>query len=45
VGNGKTGKITKELQQSYFQVIQGKNPKYRDWCTPVYSNGAKASDR
>ena len=45
VGNGKTGKITKELQQSYFQVIQGKNPKYREWCTPVYSNGAKASDR
>jgi len=45
VGNGKTGKITGELQQIYFQVIQGKNPKYRDWCSPVYSKVAKASHR
>ncbi len=45
VGNGKTGKITKELQQIYFRVIQGKNPKYRDWCTPAYSKLAKAPHR
>lgn len=45
VGNGKTGKITKKLQQLYFRVIQGKNPKYRDWCTPVYSKLAKTSRR
>ncbi len=37
VGDGKIGKITKELQQLYFQVIQGKNRKYFDWCTPVYT--------
>jgi branched-chain amino acid aminotransferase len=37
VGNGKAGKITKELQKIYFKVIQGKNPKYMDWCTPVYT--------
>ena len=43
VGNGKTGKIARELQQIYFQVIQGKNPKYRDWCSPVYSKVAKVS--
>jgi len=35
VGNGKIGKITAKLQQLYFQIIQGKNPKYREWCTPV----------
>jgi branched-chain amino acid aminotransferase len=35
VGNGKIGKITSKLQQLYFQIIQGKNPKYREWCTPV----------
>ena len=45
VGKGKTGKITGELQQIYFQVIQGKNPKYRDWCSPVYSKVAKSSHR
>ena len=37
IGTGGIGKLTKELQQMYFQVIQGKNPKYIDWCTPVYS--------
>lgn len=45
VGNGKTGKITKELQQIYFRVIRGKNPKYRDWCTPAYSKLAKTPHR
>jgi branched-chain amino acid aminotransferase len=42
LGNGKIGKITKKLQQLYFQIIQGNNPKYREWCTPVYSIKAKA---
>jgi len=37
VGNGKIGKVTKELQRLYFDVIKGKNPKYLHWCTPVYS--------
>jgi branched-chain amino acid aminotransferase len=42
VGNGKIGKITKKLQQLYFQIIQGNNSKYREWCTPVYSKVAKS---
>jgi branched-chain amino acid aminotransferase len=37
VGNGKIGKVTKELQRLYFDVIKGKNPKYLHWCTPAYS--------
>lgn len=36
VGNGEIGKITKKLQKIYAEVILGKNPKYKDWCTPVY---------
>ena len=39
VGDGEIGKITKELQGFYFQIIQGKNSKYLDWCTPAYTNG------
>ena len=35
VGSGKIGPITGKLQKLYFQIIQGKNPKYREWCTPV----------
>jgi branched-chain amino acid aminotransferase len=37
VGNGEIGKITKELQHLYFDVIKGKNPKYLHWCTAAYS--------
>ena len=35
IGNGEIGPKTKELQQLYFDVEQGKNKKYLDWCTPV----------
>ena len=31
VGTGKPGKITKELQATYFDIIRGKNKKYSDW--------------
>ena len=37
IGDGKIGGITKKLQRLYFEVIQGKNGKYFDWCTPVYN--------
>jgi len=36
IANGKVGAITKKLQRLYFEVIRGNNPKYLDWCTPVY---------
>ena len=35
IGDGKAGDITIKLQQLYFNIIQGKNPKYLDWCTPA----------
>jgi branched-chain amino acid aminotransferase len=41
VGDGKIGRITKELQRLYFDVIKGKNPKYLNWCTPAYSKLVK----
>ncbi|MBM3167476.1 MAG: branched-chain amino acid transaminase [Chloroflexi bacterium] len=43
VGDGKIGEMTKKLQDLYFGVIKGKNPKYMDWCTPVRAKVAKAS--
>jgi len=36
IGSGDTGEITKRLQEIYFDVIQGNNPKYLEWLTPVY---------
>lgn len=37
IGDGEIGEITKKLQQLYFEIIQGNNSKYLDWCTPVYT--------
>ncbi len=37
IGNGEIGEITGKLQKLYFDMIQGNNPKYLDWCTPVYT--------
>ncbi|MBI5095492.1 MAG: branched-chain amino acid transaminase [Candidatus Hydrogenedentes bacterium] len=36
IGSGKPGPVSKELQDLYFRVVQGKVEKYRKWCTPVY---------
>jgi len=36
VANGKIGPITKKLRDMYFDIVRGKVPKYKAWCTPVY---------
>lgn len=36
IGTGKIGPITKQLQELYFGIVRGKNPKYMHWLTPVY---------
>jgi branched-chain amino acid aminotransferase len=35
IGSGKTGPVTAKLQQAFFDVVNGKNDKYRDWLAPV----------
>ena len=41
VGTGRIGSITKQLREMYFDIVRGKVPKYRHWCTPVYEPGAQ----
>lgn len=36
IAGGGVGPVTQKLQKLYFDVIQGNNSKYLDWCTPVY---------
>ena len=31
IGNGKIGEVTKELQESFMDVVMGKNKKFRSW--------------
>ena len=33
IGNGKRGAITKQLQSAYFDIVYGRNEKYRDLLT------------
>lgn len=40
IGNGKPGELTSKLQKLYFDVIEGKNRKYANWCTTVYPKPA-----
>lgn len=35
IGNGKPGKITKKLQSIFFDIVRGKNKKYKSWLTKV----------
>lgn len=36
IGDGKTGSITKQIQDLYYDVVRGKVEKFKDWCMPVY---------
>lgn len=37
IGTGTIGPVVTQLRELYFDVVRGKNPKYRHWCTPVYA--------
>ncbi len=43
VADGKIGKLTKQLQKLYFDAEFGRNKKYLDWCTPVYTKSARSA--
>jgi len=35
IGSGQCGPITKKLQAAFFDIVNGRNPKYKSWLTPV----------
>jgi len=37
VGDGTMGPVTRRLRELYFDIVRGRQPKYRHWCTPVYA--------
>jgi len=39
IGTGEVGPITKKIQDLYFDVVQGNNPDYMEWCTGVTPGG------
>ncbi len=36
VGSGKMGPVVRALRDLYFDVVRGRAPQYKHWCTPVY---------
>jgi branched-chain amino acid aminotransferase len=36
VGSGSVGPISEQLVSLYADVVRGRVPEYRPWCTPVY---------
>jgi len=45
IGDGEVGEITRQLQEIYSNIIRGNNPKYSEWCTPVYKESHIAKRR
>lgn len=37
IGNGDAGKVTAKLHNAYVDVAKGKNEKFKDWVTPIYT--------
>jgi branched-chain amino acid aminotransferase len=35
IGAGRPGPITSALQDNFFAVVRGENPRYRDWLAPL----------
>ena len=35
IGEGRRGPITEKIQAAYFDIVQGRNPKYAHWLTLV----------
>ena len=35
IADGKAGPISSKLQDMYFNIVVGRNPKYLHWCTPA----------
>ncbi len=36
IGEGMVGPLTKRIQQKFWEIVEGKDPKYEKWLTPVY---------
>ena len=35
IGQGSRGPITEKIQAAFFDIVNGRNPKYAEWLTLV----------
>ncbi|MDQ6709299.1 MAG: branched chain amino acid aminotransferase, partial [Candidatus Dormibacteraeota bacterium] len=36
IGDGTVGPVVSRIQKLYFEIVRGRNTKYKHWLTPVY---------
>jgi len=41
IGTGQMGPVTKKLREVFFEVVRGREDKYRHWCVPVYDSAVR----
>ena len=42
VGAGSRGPVTERIQTAFFDIVNGRNPKYRHWLSPVETQNVAA---
>jgi branched-chain amino acid aminotransferase len=40
IGTGKPGRVTKELQAAFFDIVHGRDGRHAGWLTPVFAKQA-----
>jgi len=41
IGGGAPGAVTRALQRAFFDAVSGRDPRHRDWLTPVAASEAR----
>jgi len=41
IGTGQMGPVTKKLREVFFEVVRGREDKYKHWCVPVFDSAAR----
>ena len=44
IGSGKPGATVLALQEAYFKAVRGNDPRYGQWCTPVFGGVPRISE-
>jgi len=45
IGAGRRGPVTTKIQKAFFDLVNGKNRKYKAWLTPVNDGKARAATK
>jgi branched-chain amino acid aminotransferase len=45
IGTGRRGPVTTKIQKAFFDLVNGKNRKYKAWLTPVNDGKARAATK